>query len=93
MAHVSRCPVLRHLRADPNQFVLHHRAGKLVRSGVGLAYWFRPLSAAVAQVPVEDIQTTFVMKERSQDFQEVTAQVLKLHYYRFYVMPFRPRSN
>jgi regulator of protease activity HflC (stomatin/prohibitin superfamily) len=45
-----------------------------VRRGAGIAYWFNPLSAAVAQVPVEDCETTFVLKERSQDFQEVTVQ-------------------
>ena len=74
MAHISRFLFYRHLRAEPNQYILHYRDGKLVRSGARLAYWFYPLSAAVAQVPVEDIQTTFVLRERSSDVQEVTVQ-------------------
>ena len=53
MAHINRLAFLRHLRAEPNQYILHYRSGKLVRSGVGLAYWFTPLSAAVAQVPAD----------------------------------------
>jgi hypothetical protein len=75
MAHINRLALFRHLRAEPNQFVLHYRRGRLARSGVGLTYWFHPLSAAVAQVPVEDIETTFVLRERSADFQEVTVQL------------------
>jgi regulator of protease activity HflC (stomatin/prohibitin superfamily) len=74
MAYISRFPFYRHLRAEPNQYILHYRNGVLARSGAGLAYWFLPLSAAVAQVPVEDIQTTFVLRERSSDVQEVTVQ-------------------
>jgi hypothetical protein len=65
----------RHLRAEPNQHILHYRGGRLVRSEKGLAYWFSPLSAAVAQVPVEDIETTFTLRERSSDFQEIAVQV------------------
>lgn len=75
MAHISRLLLARHLRAEPNQHILHYRGGRLVRSEKGLAYWFSPLSAAVAQVPVEDIETTFTLRERSSDFQEITVQV------------------
>ena len=75
MAHINRFLFWRHLRADPNQHLLHYRRGKLIRRGAGLAYWFLPLSAAVAQMPVEDIETTFVLRERSADFQDITVQV------------------
>jgi regulator of protease activity HflC (stomatin/prohibitin superfamily) len=75
MAHLSRFGFLRHLRAEPNQFILHFRKGKLIRSGAGLAYWFNPLNAAVAQIPGEDCETTFMIKERSSDFQEVNVQM------------------
>ena len=74
MATISRWMFVRHLRAEPNQFILHFRRGKTVRKGIGLAYWFSPLSAAVAQVPAEDCETTFVLSERCNDFQSVTVQ-------------------
>ncbi len=74
MANVSRFGFLRHLRAEPNQFILHYKGGKVVKSGAGIAYFFNPLSAAVAQVPVEDCETTFMLNERSADFQEVNVQ-------------------
>mgnify|MGYP001367912712 CR=1 len=75
MAQISRYFFLRHLRAEPNQAILHFRRGKLARSGAGLSYWFHPLSAAVQQIPVEDIATTFMLRERSADLQEVAVQV------------------
>lgn len=74
MATISRFAFLRHLRAEPNQFVLHFTNGQLRRSGAGLAYWFSPLSASLAQVPVEDISTTFVLNERSRDYQAIKLQ-------------------
>ncbi len=74
MANVSRFGPVRHLRAEPNQFILHYKGGKVVASGAGIAYFFNPLSAAVAQVPVEDCETTFVLNERAADFQEVSIQ-------------------
>ncbi|MBU0491549.1 MAG: band 7 protein [Chloroflexi bacterium] len=74
MAHINRLLIWRHLRAEPNQYILHYKNGKLRRSGPGVAYWFHPLAAAVAQVPVEDIETIFLLRERSADFQDVTVQ-------------------
>mgnify|MGYP001588797307 CR=1 FL=1 len=75
MATITRFTFLRHMRAEPNQYVLHFKDGRLVREGKGLAYWFNPLSAAVAQLPVEDCEATFLLRERSADFQEVSVQV------------------
>ncbi len=74
MAHVGRFLFWRHLRAEPNQHILHFKRGRLALSGPGVAYWFNPLSAAIAMLPVEDCETTFLLKERSRDFQEVSVQ-------------------
>lgn len=74
MAHIGQLLFWRHMRADPNQHILHFKRGTLVREGSGVAYWFNPLSAAIANVPVEDCETTFLLRERSRDFQEVTVQ-------------------
>lgn len=75
MAHITKIGWLGHLRAEPNQYILHYKKGRLVRQGAGLAYWFNPLNAALAQVPVEDCEATFMLKERSRDLQEVSVQV------------------
>jgi regulator of protease activity HflC (stomatin/prohibitin superfamily) len=74
MTSITRFGFARHLRAEPNQFILHYRSGAIVRRGPGLAYWFLPLSAAIAQLPVEDVETTFVLTERTADYQDVSVQ-------------------
>ena len=74
MTSISRFGFARHLRAEPNQFILHYRSGAIVRRGPGLAYWFLPLSAAIVQLPVEDVETTFVLTERTADYQDVSVQ-------------------
>ena len=74
MAYIRRYGFLSHLRSDPNQHILHFRGGKLKRSGAGLSFFFQPLAAAIAQVPVEDIETTFVLQEKSEDLQDAAVQ-------------------
>ncbi len=39
--------------------------------GTGGTFWFRPLNAAVAEVPVEDREQTFLFTGRTDDFQDV----------------------
>lgn len=75
MAHITKIAWFGHLRAEPNQHILHYKHGKLTRQGPGLSYWFNPLNAALAQVPVEDCEATFLLKERSRDLQEVSVQI------------------
>jgi regulator of protease activity HflC (stomatin/prohibitin superfamily) len=54
--------------------VLRYRNGALVGSGRGLAFWFHPLSAGVAEVPMDDRELTFVVRGFALDFQEVVVQ-------------------
>lgn len=74
MAYIRRFGFMSHLRSDPNQHILHFRRGKLKRSGAGLSFFFQPLAAAIAQVPIEDIETTFVLQEKSEDLQDAAVQ-------------------
>ncbi|MCU0728110.1 MAG: SPFH domain-containing protein [Planctomycetes bacterium] len=74
MAHITKVPLLRHLRSEPSRHVLHFRRGRLVRSGRGVAYWFRPLSASIAEVPCDDRDLAFLFHGRTSDFQDVTVQ-------------------
>jgi regulator of protease activity HflC (stomatin/prohibitin superfamily) len=75
MAHITKLGWFGHLRAEPNQYILHYKHGRLTQQGAGLSYWFNPLNAALAQVPVEDCEATFLLKERSRDLQEVSVQI------------------
>jgi regulator of protease activity HflC (stomatin/prohibitin superfamily) len=74
MAEIRSYPFLRHLRAEPSFHVLRFRRGRLVGSGRGLAFWFRPLSTSAAEVPIDDRELPFLFRGRARDFQDVNVQ-------------------
>jgi regulator of protease activity HflC (stomatin/prohibitin superfamily) len=74
MAEIHRYPLLSHLRSESNMHVIRHRNGTRVHAGRGLAFWFRPLTHSVAEVPLDDREFAFVAHGRTRDFQQVTVQ-------------------
>src|SRR5215470_10149489 len=76
MADIKRYPVpfLRHLRADAGVHVMRFRNGRPVKSGRGLAFWFLPRRASIAELPVDDRNMVLFFKGRSKDFQAVAVQ-------------------
>ncbi len=74
MAEIRNMMGLRHLRAEPSAHVLRFKRGRLVGSGRGLAFWFLPMSASVAEVPMDDRSLHFLFHARTQDFQDLTVQ-------------------
>jgi regulator of protease activity HflC (stomatin/prohibitin superfamily) len=74
MADITRYPLLRHLRSEPTSHVLRYTKGRLTDEGPGLAFWFRAIHTAVAEVPIDDRELPFVFRVRSADFQEVAVQ-------------------
>jgi regulator of protease activity HflC (stomatin/prohibitin superfamily) len=74
MAEIKTFPLLRHLRAEPTSHVLRYRRGALHRDGAGLAFFFRAIDTAVAEVPIDDRELPFLFHARSADFQQLTVQ-------------------
>jgi regulator of protease activity HflC (stomatin/prohibitin superfamily) len=74
MADISKFLFLRHLRANPTAYIRHLRKGSPVHEGPGLAFWFRPLTAALSEVPVDDREQPLLFHGRTVDFQDVTVQ-------------------
>src|SRR5262249_45554845 len=74
MAEIRKLFWMRHLRAEATNYVLQYRRGRLLRTGRGLAFWFNPMAAAVAEVPVDDRDLNYLFKGRTHDYQEVVVQ-------------------
>ncbi|MGJ6980488.1 SPFH domain-containing protein [Aestuariimicrobium soli] len=74
MADIARYPFVRHLRGSSTAHVEQIRDGRTVRSGVGRSFWFRPLSAVLNEVPVDDRELPLLFHARTSDFQDVTVQ-------------------
>src|SRR6266545_2458341 len=74
MAEIRNFGIIRHLRADPSAYVLRYKNGRLRRAGRGQSFWFIPMSAGIAEVPMDDRELDFLFHGRTADFQDVTAQ-------------------
>lgn len=72
MAQLTRLLFWRHLRAEASSHVLHTRHGQTVRSVRGASFWFLPLSASIAEVPMDDRDLPLMVSARTEDFQSVT---------------------
>lgn len=75
MAEIRSYFGVRHTRSEASFHVIHYSGGSRVRSGRGLSFWFLPLSASVAEVPVDDQELALLVQSRSADFQAVSAQL------------------
>lgn len=74
MADIKRVPFLRHLRGTETAYVRHLRNGKTIHEGTAGSFWFRPLGAALAEVPVDDRELPLVFHAQTADFQDVAVQ-------------------
>lgn len=74
MAHITSFRVVAQLRSDASHHVIRYRNGRVRESGRGLVFWFRPETASIAEIPMDDREMTIFVKGRSADFQAVNVQ-------------------
>jgi len=74
MADIRTYPLLRHARSAATSYIRHTRNGRVVHEGVGRAFWFRPLSAVLSEVPVDDRELPLLFHARTSDYQDVVVQ-------------------
>ncbi|HET8659447.1 MAG TPA: SPFH domain-containing protein [Micromonosporaceae bacterium] len=74
MADVTNRLFLRHLRGAPTTWVRHHVRGTVRHEGVGQSFWYRPLTAVLSEVPIDDRELPLLFHARTTDFVDVTVQ-------------------
>jgi regulator of protease activity HflC (stomatin/prohibitin superfamily) len=74
MADIRSYLLARHLRGAPTLHVRHLRRGKLAHDGTGLSFFYRPLSAVLSEVPVDDRELPLLFHTRTADFQDLAVQ-------------------
>jgi regulator of protease activity HflC (stomatin/prohibitin superfamily) len=74
MAQITHYPLVSHVRGQASSQTLYWKGGRLRRSGRGLSFFFRSLSANLAEVPLDDRDLTFLFHGRTSDFQDVVVQ-------------------
>ncbi|MCM3882472.1 SPFH domain-containing protein [Frankia sp. R82] len=74
MADISRVPFLCHLRGRPTSYIRHLRGAEVAHEGVGQVFWYRPRTAVISEVPVDDRELAVLFHARTSDFQDVAVQ-------------------
>jgi regulator of protease activity HflC (stomatin/prohibitin superfamily) len=65
-----------YFKGEPSQHVIVYQNGRIVREGIGLAFWYVPHKTSIATVPVVSQDTPFVFNETTANFQDIAIQGL-----------------
>jgi len=65
---------IRYLKTAPTTYVMEFAAGKVVREGPGLSFFYFAPRTVIVQVPLSSVDVPFVFNEVTADFQDVTIQ-------------------
>jgi len=63
-----------YIKLDPTTHVIHYSSGRIVRQGLGLAFFYYRPSSSIVAVPTASGDAPFIFSEITQDFQQVTLQ-------------------
>jgi len=65
---------IRFIKIQPTTYLLQYRRGKIVREGVGLAFFYYAPSTSLVAIPVGSTDVPFIFEEPTADYQTVTLQ-------------------
>ena len=65
---------IKFIKVQPTLYLMQYRAGKVVREGVGLSFFYYAPTTSLVAVPVGSDDVPFIFQETTADFQAVTLQ-------------------
>lgn len=65
---------IRYVKVPPTTYILQYRAGKPVRAGAGLSFFYFAPTSDLVKIPVATSDVPFVFNEVTADFQDATIQ-------------------
>src|SRR5947208_8963220 len=65
---------IRFVKIQPTTYLLQYRCGKIVREGVGLAFFYYAPTTSLVAIPVGSTDVPFIFEEPTADYQTVTLQ-------------------
>jgi len=66
--------VIRFIKVQPTTYLLQYRHGRIVREGVGLAFFYYAPTTSLVAIPVGSTDVPFIFEEPTADYQTVTLQ-------------------
>lgn len=74
MATIKPYPWIRHFLGTPTGYVVHLQGGSVKHQGVGQAFWFRPNTSVLSEVPIDDQELPSMFHAITHDHQDVSVQ-------------------
>jgi hypothetical protein len=68
MATITHRPLVRHLQSSSTTYVRRKRNGKVVDAGAGQAFWFRPRTSSISELPLDEREVLLTFRDRTSDF-------------------------
>ncbi len=65
---------LQHFKAEPTEYILAYKNGKVFRQGPGKAFWYWRHKTSIVMVPISTMDALFALNEGTRNFQTVTLQ-------------------
>ncbi len=65
---------IRYLKANPTQYVIQSRNGKVRRAGAGHSFFYFGPASSIALVPINSVDVPFIFNEITKDYQAITVQ-------------------
>ena len=65
---------IKFIKAQPNIYLLQYAKGRVVREGLGLAFFYYAPTTSLVTVPVASTESPFIFQEVTADFQTVSIQ-------------------
>jgi len=65
---------INYIKADPTDYLIKYRNGKVVKEGIGLSFFYYSPSTSLVSVPIGSEDIPFIFRELTKDYQEVTIQ-------------------
>ena len=62
------------IKIQPTTYLLQYRRGRIVREGVGLAFFYYAPTTSLVAIPVGSTDVPFMFEEPTADYQTVTLQ-------------------
>src|SRR5438445_3791955 len=66
--------VIRFIKVQPTTYLLQYQHGRIVREGVGLAFFYYAPSTSLVAIPIGSTDVPFIFEEPTGDYQTVTLQ-------------------
>src|SRR5436309_1037363 len=66
--------VIRFIKVQPTTYLLQYRHGRIVREGVGLAFFYYAPTTSLVAIPIGSTDVPFIFEEPTADHQTITIQ-------------------